>query len=87
MATKNVDNGAIYELVNSTRVELKSDIIRLEGKFDTLEAGRLTRAEGDISRLQVREATLNTKVIALVFIISTMSSAIIYALASRLITK
>ena len=93
---KQVDNGAIYELVNSTRLELKNDIVnavstvsqnqgRLEKKFDDLEAGRLTRAEANITTLQTREATLNTKVVALVFIVSTLSSAIIYALAARLV--
>lgn len=86
MATpKSIDNGAIYELVNATRIELKSDIIRVENKFDALETGRLTRAEANIATLQVREATLNTKVIALVFILSATTSAIVYALAARLI--
>jgi hypothetical protein len=82
-----VSNGSIYELVDRTRVELKGDIIRLEAKFDALEAGRLTRAEQNIGNLQVREATLNTKVYVLVFIISSAVSAIMTAVAMRIFGK
>lgn len=92
---KQISNGDLYDQLtrmrvelsaqaNQNRAELKGDVLRLESKFDTLEAGRLTRAESNISSLQVREATLNTKVVALVFIISSVSSGIIYALAQRL---
>jgi hypothetical protein len=80
-----VSNDKIYELINSTRIELKGDIIRLEAKFDALEAGRLTRAEQNIGRLQVRDATLSTKVYVLVFVISTAVSAIMTALALKVI--
>jgi len=76
-----VTNDKIYELVNSTRLELKGDINRLEGKFDNLEAGRLTRVEQDVGKLQVKDATLSTKVYVLVFIISTAWSAIVTAVA------
>lgn len=80
-----VSNDKIYELVNSTRLELKGDISDLRRQFETLEAGRLTRAEQDIGRLQVRDATLNTKVYVLVFIISSAVSAVIAAIAVRFI--
>lgn len=61
---KSITNDKLYDLVNSTRLELKSDIVnavstvsqnqgRLEKKFDDLEAGRLTRAEGNITDLRV----------------------------------
>lgn len=61
---KSITNDKLYDLVNSTRIELKSDIVnavstvsqnqgRLEKKFDDLEAGRLTRAEGNITDLRV----------------------------------
>lgn len=76
-----VSNSKIYELIDRSRLELKSDIIRLESKFDNLEAGRLTRAEQAIGKLEVKDATLNTKVYALVFIISSAWSAIITAIA------
>lgn len=48
-----VTNDKIYELVNTSRLELKGDINRLENKFDNLEAGRLTRAEGNINSLAI----------------------------------
>lgn len=79
-----ITNDKLYELVNSTRLELKSDIVnavstvsqnqgRLEKKFDDLEAGRLTRAEGNITDLRVKlqsfegktgvkEATISTRI-------------------------
>lgn len=84
MATDNVTNRDLYESINSLRSEFGGAIQRLDDKFMTMEAGRLARAEVAINKLEVREATLNTKVVALVFIMSTTSSAIIYALASRL---
>lgn len=82
---KPISNDKLYDLVDRTRLELKGDIIRLETKFDTLEAGRLTRAEADISKLQVKDATLNTKVYFLVFIISSVMSGLITVAVSRLI--
>lgn len=85
MAGRDVSNNNIYDQIERTRLELKGDILRLESKFDVLEAGRLTKAEQDIGRLQVREATLNTKVYVLVFIISSVVSAIITAVALKTI--
>lgn len=91
-------NTNIYELIERLRLELKADIQsattalannqgKLEGKFDTLEAGRLTAAEREISKLKVAEATLNVKVLVLVFIISTTSSALVYALIGKVFAK
>ncbi len=85
MAQTPVSNQNIYELIDRSRLELKGDLLRLENKFDSLEAGRLTRAEGAISKLEVRDATLSTKVYVLVFIISTVISAIVTATALRFI--
>lgn len=48
-----VTNKDLYEAVNGMRVELKGDIKDLRSQFDNLEAGRLTRAEGDINHLRV----------------------------------
>lgn len=54
MATpKSITNDRLYEAINSTRLELKGDIKDLRGQFDNLEAGRLTRAEGNINDLRV----------------------------------
>jgi hypothetical protein len=53
VATRPITNDRLYEAINSTRLELKGDITDLRRQFDTLEAGRLTRAEGNISELRV----------------------------------
>ena len=64
-ASKSVSNNAIYDRMDSVRLELKQDIIsavasvaqnqgRLEAKFDTLEAGRLTRSEQKITDLEIK---------------------------------
>lgn len=54
MATpRAITNDKLYDAINSTRLELKGDIRDLRGQFDTLEAGRLTRAEGNINELRV----------------------------------
>ena len=63
MAGRTSANGTNAQL-NNLRLEIKSDInsaigavsasqLRLEKKFDDLEAGRLTRAEGNISDLRI----------------------------------
>ena len=44
----------VYELINETRKELNSSIIRLENKFDLLEAGRLLKLETKFANLQGR---------------------------------
>lgn len=72
---KNIDNGSIYALVNQTRVEAKSDSLRLEAKLDIMQ--------GQITKLRVDEATLNTKVYALVFIISSVISSLATAISLR----
>jgi hypothetical protein len=51
MASKPITNDRLYEAINSTRLELKGDITDLRRQFETLEAGRLTRAEGNINQL------------------------------------
>ena len=41
----------LYELVDHKVGEVNTSIQRLEGKFDALEAGRLTRLEGIVATL------------------------------------
>lgn len=41
----------VYDLIDDMRKELSAQIQRVESKFDTLEAGRLTRLERDFSVL------------------------------------
>lgn len=75
------ENQNVYELIDRMRVEIKGDILRLETKFDTLEAGRLTRLEDRVSRQNVSIATTATKLGILGFI----SASIVGALAGALV--
>lgn len=54
-ANRPVTNDKIYELVNSTRLELKGDIGNLRNQFETLESGRITRLEGKINDMEVQQ--------------------------------
>ena len=44
----------VYNLVNETRKELTGSILRLETKFDNLEAGRLSALESKFASLEAR---------------------------------
>lgn len=48
-----VSNRDLYEAIGELRGEFTGAIQRLDDKFMQLEAGRLTRAEGNISSLQL----------------------------------
>lgn len=99
MAVKpSITNEKVYDLVNSLRLEIKQDILnmgvalteshgRLEKKFDELEAGRLTRAEGNINRLQVQNATQTTKLAILGFIASCIIGSVISVFITQVIAK
>lgn len=78
-----VTNDRLYELVDKTRVEIMGNVSRLDSKVDALIDGRISRAEQDINRLKVKDATLDVKVYALVFITSTVVSAVITAVAYK----
>lgn len=80
-----VGNDKIYDLINATRLEIKGDVLRVEGKVDMLEQGRITNIEADVSKLKVKDATLSTKVYVLVFITSSVISAIISAFALKVV--
>lgn len=47
-----VTNKDLYDSLNNVRLELKTDIKDLRSQFELLEAGRLTRAEGNIQDLR-----------------------------------
>lgn len=51
-----ISTSTIYDLVNQTRRELSESIIRLEGKFDLLEAGRVSSIEKQVANVQGRMA-------------------------------
>lgn len=44
----------VYNLVDKKISEVNSSVIRLENKFDNLEAGRLSRLEGTVADLKGR---------------------------------
>lgn len=44
----------IYKLVNDARVELSAHILRLEGKFDILEAGRVSALEKNFAEMKAK---------------------------------
>lgn len=73
------DGNKIYDLIDRMRLELKSDIIRLETKFDNLEAGRLTRLEDRVSKQSTTIATTATKLGILGFISASIVGAVIGA--------
>lgn len=105
MPAKNYTNSDLYDRLDSLRLEVKQDIStavntvamsqgRLEKKFDDLEAGRLTRAEGNINdlRLEVERATnklgqnqavMSTKII----VIWAIGSALISIITTAVITS
>lgn len=101
MAAKSSNNANfkdIFELVERMRLENKQDLsvavstitqnqASLEKKFDELEAGRLTRAEGDIRDLRVQNATVNTKLAVLVFIAAAIMSAVISVVIPKIVNK
>lgn len=76
-------NDKIYDLVNQTRIEINGNVQRVDSKVDALISGRLADVESDINKLKVKDATLDVKVYALVFITSTVISAIISAVALK----
>ena len=49
----------IYELVDRKINEVNSSIVRLETKFDTLEAGRLSILEKDFANFQGKIAVIS----------------------------
>lgn len=48
----NISLKDIYELVDGRIAEVKSSMLRLETKFDALEAGRLSTLETNFANLQ-----------------------------------
>ena len=68
----------IYKLVNDTRVELSTHILRLEGKFDTLEAGRVSTLEKDLAEIKARQEPVQKIVYGLVgFVLLTVLGAVL----------
>ena len=91
-----VTNDKIYDLLNAMRLELKGDIRDLRQQFDTLEAGRLTRLEGQVRDIQIQDvkdqaklregqAVISTKVVILFTIGYTILTAILTGIFTRLL--
>jgi hypothetical protein len=82
---RSITNDKLYDALNGMRLELKSDINRVETKFDNLEAGRLTRLEERVSRGEVRQAINGTKLAVLVGSITLVVSAVVTVILSRML--
>lgn len=93
-----VSNDKIYTLVNSTRLELKSDIGDVSRKLETLETGRLAILEEKVSKFELdqtkrdglaakNQAVLSTKVLILFAIGNILLIGIAQAIAERIIKK
>lgn len=77
--TKNGDKVTIrevYTLIESSKSELKTDLLRLENKFDNLEAGRLTRLEHDFNETRSELSNTKGKLFAITTIIALVISLI-----------
>ena len=79
----------VYDLVEKVRIELTSHVLRLEGKFDTLEAGRLSAIEKssaeDRARFMTAIAELRAEGKPVKMIVYGMVSLILVAVASAVI--
>jgi hypothetical protein len=80
-----VSNKDLYDSLDRVRIELKTDIVRLEAKFDSLEAGRLTRLESQVNKQQVNQATASTKLAIIGFIAASVIGAIISTIVPRVV--
>jgi hypothetical protein len=67
MTKNDVTVKMVYELIDKKVGEVNSSVLRLEGKFDTLEQGR-------VSHLETTVAELQGKLIATTAIISALIS-------------
>lgn len=59
---ENVTNRDLYDALENQRKEFLGAVQRLDDKFMQLEAGRLTRAEGNITDLRVDIQKLLTQI-------------------------
>lgn len=79
MPTEKFTMQEIYKLVNDTRVELSTHILRLEGKFDTLEAGRVSSLEKSFAEFRAENEPVRKIVYGLVsFVLISVLGAIVY---------
>lgn len=83
-------NDKIYELLNNVRLELKKDIARQGedlgkqiGQIDKKLDKRVESIEKDVNKLKIESATGNVKLGILIFISSSIISAIITVIASK----
>lgn len=106
---RNTTNAGLYDRLDSLRLEVKQDIAvavntvalsqgRLEKKFDDLEAGRLTRAEGNINDLRIEvlkahdklsqnQAVISTKMMVLWMIASTLTMTGISVVVTKVVSQ
>ena len=88
MANGPITNSNLYDRLEQLRKELtsdiksnardlKDDIHGLRTDFNTLEAGRLTKLEETLNKMQVNQGIANTNLYILWFIITTALTVLI----------
>ena len=78
MENEKISAEKVYSLIDSMRRELKADIMRVEAKFDTMEAGRLTRLEVEFAEFKAIHTPIKKIVYGLVgFIFISFVGALI----------
>lgn len=78
-----ISSREIFKLVNDTRLELSGHILRLEGKFDTLEAGRVSALEKQVAEVVAQNEPVRKIVYGLVTLILV---AVVGAIVALVIT-
>ena len=95
MANGSKTNADLFDRLDRLRLELKNDIQTNSGSlrqdiqglrtdFNNLEAGRLTRAEQAINKLQTSQGIENYKLYVLWFIITAVTGVVVSVVAARL---
>ena len=69
----------VYEIVDSAKKELTSHILRLETKFDILEAGRVSGIEKDMAELKAEQKPIKMVVYGMIgLILVTVLGALLF---------
>lgn len=69
----------VYEIVDKAKVEITGHILRLEAKFDSLEAGRVSSLEREMAEVRVNQGLIMKLVYGAVgVILLTVLGALLY---------
>lgn len=98
MTNGRTTNDKIFELVNSTRLEIKSDLGDVRRHLEALESGRIATLETKMNNFELaqtrrdavmdkNQAVLSTKFVIVAGIIITILTALLNGLFTRIFTK